>query len=109
MRKFIIELNEWINETCENDLIQKSYFWTVVLCLLTSPIYGVWGCLDEKIGTIWGVSVIGFLLFTDKNGSVRKFCFDNIKPVQELIVQLNHTGTISRKFMIDNKVIYVRL
>lgn len=62
MRKFIIELNEWIEENCEGDLMQKSCFWTVVLCLLTSPIYGVWGCLDEKIGTIWGVSVIGFLL-----------------------------------------------
>ena len=53
--------------------------------------------------------LINILIFTDKNGSVRKFCFDNIKPVHELIVQLNHTGTISRKFMIDNKVIYVRL
>ena len=64
MKRFLIELNEWINETCENDLMQESYFWTVVLCLLTSPIYGVWGCLDEKIGTIWGISVIGFLLLT---------------------------------------------
>lgn len=62
MKRFLIELNEWINETCEDDLMQESYFWTVVLCLLTSPIYGVWGCFDEKIGTIWGVSVIGFLL-----------------------------------------------
>lgn len=62
MKRFLIELNEWINETCGDDLLQESYFWTVVLCLLTSPIYGVWGCLDEKIGTIWGVSVIGFLL-----------------------------------------------
>lgn len=62
MRKFIIELNEWIEENCEGDLMQESYFWTVVLCLLTSPIYGVWGYFDEKIGTIWGVSVIGFLL-----------------------------------------------
>ena len=53
--------------------------------------------------------LINILIFTDKNGSVRKFCFDNIKPVHELIVQLNHTGTISRKFMIDNKVTYVRL
>lgn len=53
--------------------------------------------------------LINTLIFTDKNGSVRKFCFDNIKPVHELIVQLNHTGTISRKFMIDNKVTYVRL
>lgn len=44
--------------------MQKSCFWTVVLCLLTSPIYGVWGCLDEKIGTIWEISVIGFLLLT---------------------------------------------
>lgn len=64
MRKFIIELNEWIEENCKDDLMQKSCFWTVVLCLLTSPIYGVWGCLDEKIGTIWGISVIGFLLLT---------------------------------------------
>lgn len=53
--------------------------------------------------------LINILIFTDKNGSVRKFSFDNIKPVHELIVQLNHTGTISRKFMIDNKVTYVRL
>ena len=53
--------------------------------------------------------LINVLIFTDKNGSVRKFSFDNIKPVHELTVQLNHTGTISRKFMIDNKVTYVRL
>lgn len=53
--------------------------------------------------------LINVLIFTDKNDSVRKFCFDNIKLVQELIVQLNRTGTISRKFMIDNKVTYVRL
>lgn len=62
MKRFLIELNEWINETCEDDLMQETYFWPIILCLLTSPIYGVWGCLDEKIGTIWGVSVIGFLL-----------------------------------------------
>lgn len=62
MRKFIIELNEWIEENCEGDLMQEFYSWTVALCLLTMPIYGVWGCFDEKIGTIWGVSVIGFLL-----------------------------------------------
>lgn len=53
--------------------------------------------------------LINILIFTDKNGSVRKFSFDNIKPVQELIAQLNHIGTISRNFMIDNKVTYVRL
>lgn len=53
--------------------------------------------------------LINVLIFTDKNGSVRKFSFDSIKPVQELIVQLNHTGTTSRKFMIDNKVTYVKL
>lgn len=64
MKRFLIELNEWINETCEDDLMQEAYFWTVVLCLLTLPIYGAWGCFDEKIGTIWGVSVIGFLLLT---------------------------------------------
>lgn len=62
MRKFLIELNEWIEENCEGDLMQEFYSWTVALCLLTMPIYGVWGCLDEKIGTIWGVSVSGLLM-----------------------------------------------
>lgn len=52
--------------------------------------------------------LINTLIFTDKNGSVRKFCFDDIMPVRELINQLNCTGTITRKFMIREKVSYVK-
>lgn len=52
--------------------------------------------------------LINTLIFTDKNGSVRKFCFDDIMPVRELISQLNCTGTITRKFMIREKVSYVK-
>ena len=48
------------------------------------------------------------LTFTDKNGSIRKFCFDNIVPVRELMQQLNRTGTITRKFMIKEKVSYIK-
>lgn len=52
--------------------------------------------------------LINTIIFTDKNGSVRKFCFDDIMPVRELISQLNHTGTITRKFMIKEKVSYIK-
>ena len=52
--------------------------------------------------------LINILILTDKNGSMRKFCFDDIVPVRELISQLNRTGTITRKFMIEEKVSYVK-
>ena len=91
--------NQILELTKENNIETEFHVLPNNIVILFINFHNVKIQLNELINT---------LIFTDKNGSIRKFCFDDVMPVRGLIDQLNRTGTITRKFMIKEKVSYVK-